>query len=206
VKKLPSQQRSRESFDAIVDAATWLLPRLGYAGTTTNHVAERAGVNIATLYEYFPGKDAIVAQVADRMVERVMERLAKGASRVMQVEEDDAVREWIEIIFDTIASERGLVAVFTNEIPFTNELDPVRTVGQRLLRFSHGFRAQAGSFVRDDFSPAAMHLLINLVSSTILQLVQNPPKDVTHRALLDELAKRVEEWIRRPRDATAPRT
>jgi AcrR family transcriptional regulator len=181
-----------------VDAATWLLPRLGFAGTTTNHVAERAGVNIATLYEYFPGKDAIVAQVADRMVERVMERLVRGAAKVMKVREDDAVRLWMDIIYETIASEHGLVAVFTTEVPYTNELPPFRNVGERLLEFSQGFRAQAGDFVRDDFSPAAMHLLINLVSSTILQLVQNPPKDVTHRALLDELARRVEEWIRRP--------
>ena len=88
--------------------------------------------------------------------------------------------------------------MFTTEVPYTNELPPFRNVGARLLEFSQGFRAQAGDFVRDDFSPEAMHLLINLVSSTILQLVQNPPKDVTHRALLDELARRVEEWIRRP--------
>ena len=65
-KKLPSQQRSRETFEAVIGACTWLLPRRGYAGTTTNHIAERAGVNIASLYEYFPGKDAVVAQVAER--------------------------------------------------------------------------------------------------------------------------------------------
>jgi len=54
------------------EQARRLLPELGYAGTTTNHIAERAGVNVASLYEYFPGKDAIVAQVAERLVERVL--------------------------------------------------------------------------------------------------------------------------------------
>jgi hypothetical protein len=57
-------------------------------------------------------------------------------------------------------------------------------------------RAGAGSFVRSDFSDASLHLLINLVSSTIMQCLLDPPRDVSRRALLDELIVRVEAWIR----------
>ena len=77
-KKIPAQRRSRDTFEALVEACTRLLPEQGYAGTTTNHIADRAGVGIASLYEYFPGKDAIVAQVAERLVQRVLARLADG--------------------------------------------------------------------------------------------------------------------------------
>ena len=56
--------------------------------------------------------------------------------------------------------------------------------------------APHGSFVRADFSDASLHLLINLVSSTIMQCVLDPPRDVSRRALLDELIVRVEAWIR----------
>src|SRR4029450_5762363 len=111
-KKRPSQRRSRETVEAPVDACTGLLPELGYAGTTTNHIAERAGVNIASLYEYFPGKDAIVAQVAERLVERVLARLADAADEVMAAGGDDAVRLWIERIHEIVFRERELVAVF----------------------------------------------------------------------------------------------
>lgn len=189
-RKLPVQRRSRETFDALVEACAWLLPRRGYAGTTTNHVAERAGVGIASLYEYFPGKDAIVAQVAERLVERVLARIEAEAARVADV------RSWIELIHDTVAREKALVAVFQREIPYTNRLAPIRAIGPQLLAFSQGLRTRAGAFVRSDFSDARMHLLINLVSSTILQCVLDPPSDVSRRALLDELTLRVEEWIR----------
>lgn len=197
-KKLPAQERSQATFDAIVDSCTWLLPRLGYAGTTTNHIADRAGVNIGSLYEYFPGKDAIVAQVAERMVERVMTKLAEGANRVFEADADDAVRLWIEIIYETVAREKDLVAVFTKEVPYTNDLPPIRDVGLRLLQFSQAARERAAGFVRRDFSKASLYLLINLVASTILQVIGDPPKDVSRRALLDELARRVEDWIRDP--------
>ena len=196
-KKRPRQRRSQETFDALVDACTWLLPRRGYAGTTTNHVAERADVNIASLYEYFPGKDAIVAQVAERLVERVLGRLAEGAARVLHAPEDEAVRLWIEWIHDTVSREKRLVSVFLYQVPYTDQLEPIQAIRARLLELSQEVRRHAGGFVRADFSDASLHLLINLVTSTIMQSVLDPPQDVSRRELLDELIRRVEEWIRR---------
>ncbi len=194
-KKRPTQERSQETFDAIVQAATWLLPRLGYAGTTTNHIAARAGVNIASLYEYFPGKDAIVAQVAERLVERVLRALEEGAPRVAKAGEAGAVRLWIELIHDTVARERELVGVFVNQVPYTNQLDPIRELGARLVAFSLELRRHAGGLVRADLAGASLHLLINLVTSTIMEIVLTPPADVSRRELLDELVRRVEDWV-----------
>jgi AcrR family transcriptional regulator len=195
-KKLPSQRRSQVTFDALVEACARLLPERGYAGTTTNHVAARAGVNISSLYEYFPGKDAIVVQVAVRLVDRVLARLADGAARSMEVGADRAVRVWLEWIHDTLARERELVAVFLYQVPYTNQLAPIQAIGARLLDFSQQVRGHAGGFVRPDFSDATLHLTINLVTSTMLQLVLDPPADVARRELLDELVRRVEAWIR----------
>jgi AcrR family transcriptional regulator len=195
-KKRPSQARSQATFDALVEACTWLLPRRGYAGTTTNHVAARAGVNVASLYEYFPGKDAIVAQVAERLVQRVMGRLAEGARRALAARERDAVRVWIEAIHDAVAREKALVAVFVDQVPYTGQLEPIQTIGARLLQFSQEVRWHAGGFVRRELSDASLHLLINLVTSTIMQSILHPPDGVTRRELLDELVRRVEEWIR----------
>jgi len=195
-RKRPSQARSQATFDALVDACTGLLPRLGYAGTTTNHVAERAGVSIASLYEYFPGKDAIVAQVAERLVDRVLRRLGQQAPRVLAAPEDDALRVWLELIHETAVRERALFAVFTYEVPYTNGIEAIRTVSSRLLDFSQEVRRRAGGLVRQEISPATMRLIVNLTSSTILQLVLDPPADVTKDELLDELALRIAAWIR----------
>jgi AcrR family transcriptional regulator len=158
-------------------------------------------VSIASLYEYFPGKDAIVAQVAERLVQRVLARLAEGAARAMEGGEEAAVRLWIGWIHDTVAREKALVAVFLYQVPYTNQLDSIQAIGPRLLAFSQQVRSRAGGFVRRDFSDATLHLLINLVTSTVMQCVLDPPKDVTRRELLDELTRRVEGWIRAPAHA-----
>ena len=65
-RKVPSQERSRFTVDAILEAAAYILVRDGYARLTTNRIADRAGVNVASIYQYFPGKDAIVAELRRR--------------------------------------------------------------------------------------------------------------------------------------------
>ena len=194
-KKLPSQRRSQETFRAVVEACAWLLPRNGYAGTTTNHIAERAGVNIASLYEYFPGKDAIVVQVAQGLVEKVLERLAQGAAEVLKGPEDQALQTWIQLIHDTVARERKLIAVFMYQIPYTNQLEAIQAISSRTFELSQQVHGHAGHFFRPNLSEATLQLVINLVNSTIMQLVMNPPTNYPKQELLDELILRVEQWI-----------
>lgn len=60
LRKTPTQPRGAASFNAILDATARLLEEGGAEVLTTNLVAEIAGVNIATLYQYFPSKEAIL--------------------------------------------------------------------------------------------------------------------------------------------------
>src|SRR5262247_3195924 len=59
-RKRPVQERSRSTVDVILEAAAQVLERDGYAAATTDLIAERAGVSIGTLYQYFPNKDSIL--------------------------------------------------------------------------------------------------------------------------------------------------
>ena len=70
-RKAPSQGRAVATVDAILGATARILVTRGYAALTTNHVAKRAGVSIGTLYEWFPGKEALVAGLIDRHLARV---------------------------------------------------------------------------------------------------------------------------------------
>lgn len=65
-RKNPRQTRARVTMDAILEATAHIVLRHGYDGMTTNHVAERAGVSIGSLYQYFPSKEALVAAVLQK--------------------------------------------------------------------------------------------------------------------------------------------
>jgi len=65
-RRSPRQARSRAACEAIVEAAAQILERDGPGALNTNAVAERAGVSIGTLYQYFPDKQAILIAAARR--------------------------------------------------------------------------------------------------------------------------------------------
>jgi AcrR family transcriptional regulator len=65
-RKLPRQERAQETVGAILKAAAAAFARDGYASTTTNHIARRAGVSVGSLYQYFPNKDAILGALYER--------------------------------------------------------------------------------------------------------------------------------------------
>jgi AcrR family transcriptional regulator len=65
-RRNPQQARARGTIEAIVEAAAQILERDGPDALTTNRIAERAGVSIGSLYQYFADKDAIVLAVARR--------------------------------------------------------------------------------------------------------------------------------------------
>ena len=66
LRKQPLQARSRETVGAIIEATARILENQGYDGFTTNAVAERAGVSIGTLYQYFPDKEALLGALIAR--------------------------------------------------------------------------------------------------------------------------------------------
>ena len=66
LKKQPRQARAVATVDAILDAAAQLLIEAGWDACSTNRIAAHAGVSIGSLYEYFPGKDAVFAELRRR--------------------------------------------------------------------------------------------------------------------------------------------
>jgi AcrR family transcriptional regulator len=65
-RKQPVQARSEATVLAIHEASTQVLLSIGYRKLTTTRVAERAGVSVGTLYQYFPNRQALIRAVLER--------------------------------------------------------------------------------------------------------------------------------------------
>ncbi len=73
VRKTASQARSVETVRVIVEAAARILEKHGHAGFSTNAVAACAGVSIGSLYQYFPGKEALIGALIARETAYLLE-------------------------------------------------------------------------------------------------------------------------------------
>ncbi|MCC8431632.1 TetR/AcrR family transcriptional regulator [Reyranella aquatilis] len=95
---MPRQARATQTVASIVEAAAQILEKGGLAAFTTNAVAERAGVSIGTLYQYFGDKNALVMALARREMEAALADVA----RALQGEVDPSVEGRIRAMVRTI--------------------------------------------------------------------------------------------------------
>ena len=194
-KKWPKQARSQATFDALIEACTLVLPSLGYAGTTTNHIADAAGVGIASLYEYFPGKDAVIVQVIERYSEQILNQLMIKAESIWGTPEDQLMRLWLYAIYDTLNANKELYRVLTFEVPFTHQISHMKDIGEKLVLFSEALQAGAMTILPRKQSRASMYLIVSLVSGALSRWVLDPPQDVTIDELISELSNKLNQWI-----------
>ncbi|MEU9045006.1 MULTISPECIES: TetR family transcriptional regulator [unclassified Kitasatospora] len=75
VRRRPVQQRSQERYGRVLDACAGLLDEVGATALTTKEVAHRAQVPIGTLYQFFAGKEDLLAALAGRNLDRYLQRL-----------------------------------------------------------------------------------------------------------------------------------
>lgn len=70
-RRRPEQERSKQTVEDILDAAALVLKQVGIEQTTTDRVAERAGLSVGSLYQYFPNKIALYEALMARHLENV---------------------------------------------------------------------------------------------------------------------------------------
>ncbi|GIJ47398.1 TetR family transcriptional regulator [Virgisporangium aliadipatigenens] len=88
LRRVPVQGRSVARVNRMLDACAQLVDEVGYDGLTTTLLAERAGVAIGSVYQFFPDKRAIVQALTLRNLEAYLHRL------VDRMEQEEAADWW----------------------------------------------------------------------------------------------------------------
>lgn len=106
MRKSPTQARATQTVDAILEAATQILQSDGEERLTTNRIAERAGVSIGSLYQYFADKEGIVEALAERERNKIVAVIVKSLSEVDATDSERAVREVVRTLVGAFARRR----------------------------------------------------------------------------------------------------
>jgi len=96
-RKQPRQARSVVTVDAILEAAALILQERGLPTLNTNDVARRAGVSIGSLYQYFPTKEAILAEIIRRKRLSLLKGLSEAREASQGAPFPTTVRNLVEV-------------------------------------------------------------------------------------------------------------
>lgn len=138
-RKLPRQTRSRATVDALLEAATQVLVEHGYEKTTTARVAERAGVSVGSLYQYFPNKEALVAALIERHASELV-RVAEAAfARLEDASLEDGLKAIIRVGVDTHRISPELHKILTEQVPRVGRIAEVMDTSRRITEMIERF-------------------------------------------------------------------
>ncbi|MDG4895921.1 MULTISPECIES: TetR/AcrR family transcriptional regulator [unclassified Mesorhizobium] len=100
-RKQPRQQRSSKVVDRILDAALILTREQGTKTPTTLAIAQRAGLSVGSVYQYFPNKEAILLELGRRWLSSFPEVIAKRIKVAPPTNREEFRREVRKLFIDT---------------------------------------------------------------------------------------------------------
>ncbi len=124
-RKSASQERSRLTVDALLEATTRVLIKEGYDRASTNRIAEVAGVSIGSLYQYFPSKEALVAAVIDRHTLEISEVTRQSLVKAAALPIEAAAREFVSVAIEGHRVNPKLHGVLAEQIPHVGRLENI---------------------------------------------------------------------------------
>lgn len=122
LRRKPVQQRSAQRVEKMLQACAHLIDEVGYDGLTTTLIAERAGVAVGSLYQFFPDKRAVVQELTLRNLERFVQAVSDRFEHAQLAHWWDAV----DAVFDAYMTMH-------RDVPAFSRLHFGDVVDQRLL-------------------------------------------------------------------------
>jgi AcrR family transcriptional regulator len=188
-RKVPRQARSIATCGAILEACARLLKTGHYADVTTNHIAERAGVGIGTLYEFFPNKEAIVAALAERHLTRLIAEVTEGLEVALGLDDWDAAQFLIRRVVAAVSRDRELYQVLIREAPFLQRLAATKQATAAAFELARSAAERAQRRINLPHLQADSWLISRMVYNAVLEIAFLREGTMDRDLLTEELVR-----------------
>jgi AcrR family transcriptional regulator len=111
MRRAPMQRRSTERVDRMLDVCALLLEQVGYEALTTKAIAEKAGISIGSVYQYFPDKKSMVRALAVRYLEEFLQRLDQALAGARLQDWRQLVDAMLRVYADMLEDSPGFRAI-----------------------------------------------------------------------------------------------
>jgi AcrR family transcriptional regulator len=174
-RKQAIQARSRTTVDVILKATARILIAEGYDRASTNKVAARAGVSIGSLYQYFPGKEALVAALLERHLEEMGGILRAAFPRLAAARIDQAAEEIVRLMVAAHSVDPALHRVFVEQVPRIGRLERIQALEQEMTALVRAYlEPRRHQLIVQDLDLAAF-VVVGVVESLTHQAVLSRP-------------------------------
>jgi AcrR family transcriptional regulator len=182
--------------DTILEAANRVFGNHDYDRATTIRVAERAGVSVGSLYQYFPNKEGIINALAARIVNHHLNRLEQKITALGELPAHAAIEELVQLISGLYFSNRRSMKILFERTTARRDLAPIvlqarhRAIGMIEALF---LRYPRGILKPGDPRLAATLLVHGILG--ILEVAIVDPLGVSDEVLTNELSALARRYL-----------
>ena len=197
-RKHATQERSRATVDALIEATARILVKEGFDKASTNRIAEKAGVSVGSLYQYFPGKDALVTAVVERHGEELAQVVREALAEVMELPVEEAIRTLVRAALDAHRIDPKLHRVLAEEIPRTGKPENAELLGRETYAlFRAWLEAHRDEFRAVDLELATFVCVTSIEALTHTAVIYHADRltDEAFEALVDEATRLVVRYL-----------
>jgi AcrR family transcriptional regulator len=201
-RKTAAQERAKLTVEAILGAASQVFESRGYAAATTNRIAERAGVSVGSLYQYFPNKEAILVAIAHQHLADGMALMGPPLARL------DAGDPWEGVLPEVVEAMVAMHAVapmlhrcLFEETRLPKELrDELETLEDALVDLTaRALEADPEGFAGDPRLVAA--IVVNAIEGLTHRLVLRPQGGADPESTAREITTLIRAYLQAHHDA-----
>lgn len=189
-RRIPRQARSRQLVDAIVEGAARLLERREDDGVTTNAIADAAGVSIGSLYQYFPGKEAVFGALVRRRMRETHESLLLEIERARGLPLEEAVARVVDRILAMKATTSRIdAAIFREALRYGLTEEAFALDDELVRRFGNVIEGWKPAVREDVDARVAAHLLFHGLRAVMVVGALGEPELAHSPAMRRELER-----------------
>ncbi|MGB3445263.1 MAG: TetR/AcrR family transcriptional regulator [Xanthobacteraceae bacterium] len=182
-RKIATQDRSRATVDALVEATARILVREGFDKASTNRIAELAGVSVGSLYQYFPSKEALVAAVIERHQQDIMQTVRGELAEVMTEPVEIAIRKIVALAVKGHRVNPRLHRVLAEQIPRVGKLEDVDVLNRENFALFKTYLESRRDELRVDDLKLASFVCVTAIEALTHNAVLHRPEMLSDKAM-----------------------
>jgi len=198
-RKSASQERSRATVDALVEATARILVKEGFDKASTNRIAEVAGVSVGSLYQYFPGKEALVAAVSERHKQEIMQTVRGELAEVFALPVEKGVRRIVALAVKAHRVDPKLHLVLAEQIPRVGKLEELGAFNRENYTLFRTYLESRRDELRIDDLDLASFVCVTTIEALTHNAVLHHPQmlsDDKMQALINEATRLVTGYLK----------
>lgn len=188
-RKKASQERSRATVNALIEATARILLKEGFDKASTNRVAEVAGVSVGSLYQYFPGKEALVAAVIERHSDEIAQTVRRELASIETQPLEQGMRILVAAAVKAHRVNPKLHRVLAEQIPRVGKLEKAETFSHENFALFRNYLERHRSAIRVVDLDLASFICVTSIEALTHNAVLHHSKvfsDAAMESLIDE--------------------